>query len=51
MGSPLRGNTRVLLKHGSCVKKAREAQLTKLLADIQALESQHKRTPVPLFGE
>lgn len=32
----------VLIKHEPRIKKAREAQLTKLLADIQALEIQYK---------
>lgn len=40
----------ILIKHGSRVIKAREAQLTKLLADIQVLELQHKRTAIPSLG-
>lgn len=37
----------MLINHGSHVKKAREAELTKLLADIQVLELKHKRSLVP----
>lgn len=39
----------ILIKHGSCLKKAREAQITKLLEDIQALAMQHKTT-LPSLG-
>lgn len=35
----------ILIKHGSRIKKTREAQMTKLLAAIQVLELQHKRSP------
>lgn len=35
----------VLIKHGSRIKKAREAELTKILTDINALEIQHKQKP------
>lgn len=40
----------IVIKHGSRLKKAREVQLTKLLEDIQALELQHKKTPMPSWG-
>lgn len=40
----------ILIKHGSHIKKAREAQLTKLLAAIQVLELQHKGSTHPIVG-
>lgn len=41
----------VLIKHGSRLKKAREAQIVKLAEEIQILESQHKKVQTPLLGK
>lgn len=41
----------VLIKHGSRVKKAREAQIVKLAEKIQDLESQHKTVQTSLIGK